>query len=569
VERDVAEEAPRVGVFVCHCGINIGGVVDVPDVVEFAASLPGVAYAERNLYTCSQDTQQKITHTILEHRLNRVVVASCTPRTHEPLFQDTLRQAGLNPHLFEMANIREQDAWVHRSAPQTATAKAKGLVSMAVAKAQRLAAIQRGTLPVQPGAMVIGGGLAGMTAALSIAAQGCDVTLVERAPVLGGNLRHIHVRLNGEDPQALLAETIRRVESDARITAYLESEIEEVRGYVGQFHTTVRRPNGEAVEVEHGAMLVATGARQRTPVAYGYGQLEGVLTQRELELRLANQTEDADPPTTGDVVMIQCVGSRDESHPYCSRVCCTEAIKNALAIKRRSPSSRVTILYRDLRSYGFREALYRQARLAGVRFLPFDAARPPEVRQAQGRLEVRVVSPPESTERRLSADLVVLSAGIEAEPGNAALSRQLKLPLNKDGFFLEAHVKLRPVDFAAEGVFLCGMAHSPRSLDETIGQAKAAAVRAVGLLTKKELTATPIIASVNPRLCAGCGVCVEVCPFGARRLDPERGIAEVVSVLCQGCGACVAACPNKASQQKGFDFQQVGAMLDAALLAEG
>jgi heterodisulfide reductase subunit A len=342
-----------------------------------------------------------------------------------------------------------------------------------------------------------------------------------------------------------------------------------VRGYVGQFHTTLRRPNGEAVEVEHGAMVVATGARQRTPITYGYGELEGVLTQRELELRLAEQGGGVKLPSAGNVVMIQCVGSRDEGHPYCSRVCCTEAIKNALAIKRQSPASSVTILYRDLRSYGFREGLYRQARLAGVRFLPFDAARPPEVRQAQGGLEVRLVSPPQAEACRLSADLVVLSAGIEAEPGNVALSRQLKLPLNKDGFFLEAHVKLRPVDFAAEGVFLCGMAHSPRSIDETVGQARAAAIRAVGLLTKKELTATPIIASVNPRLCAGCGVCVEVCPFGARRLDLERGIAEVVSVLCQGCGACVAACPNKASQQKGFDFQQVGAMLDAALLAEG
>jgi heterodisulfide reductase subunit A len=471
----------------------------------------------------------------------------------------------LNPHLFEMANIREQDAWVHRASPDAATSKAKGLVRMAVAKAQRLAAIQRGTMPVQPSALVIGGGLAGMTAALSIAAQGCEVTLVEREPELGGNLQHIRIGTRAGDPQALLRDTIRRVIDEPRIAVYTSGRIEEVSGYVGQFRTRLRAAEGETVEVEHGAIVVATGARQMTPSTYGYGRLAGVLTQRELEAQL----ESVAAPAPADIIMIQCVGSREDAHPYCSRVCCTEAIKNALAIRRRSPSTRVTILYRDLRSYGFREELYRQARLAGVRFLPFEAAAPPEVRQGAGRLEVRVVSPPEPSPRTLPADLVVLSAGIEPEPGNADLSRLLKLPLNREGFFLEAHVKLRPVDFAAEGIFLCGMAHSPRSMDETIGQARAAAVRAVGLLTKKELTATPITASVDPRLCAACGVCVDVCPFGARRIDPEQGIADVVAVLCQGCGACVAACPNKASQQKGFDFQQVGAMLDAALMAEG
>ena len=560
-ERDVSQEPARVGVFVCHCGINIGGVVDVPDVVEYAKGLPGVVYAERNLYTCSQDTQEKITATVREQGLNRVVVASCTPRTHEPLFQDTIRQAGLNPHLFELANIREQDAWVHRTAPQTATEKAKGLVHMAVAKAARLRPIQRGTLDVQHQALVIGGGLAGMTAALSIAAQGFPVYLVEKSAKLGGHLHHIFTGLNGSDPQRVLRDTVRRVRDDPRITVLLESELVEVSGYVGQYRSVVQLQDGSRTELEHGVIVVATGGQEIRPTSYGYGDLPGVITQRELEASFASP---ASYPLSS-VVIIQCVGSRDEDHPYCSRVCCSQAIKNALEIKRRSPATPVAVLYRDIRSYGFRERLYREARRAGVMFLQYDPVQPPQVSRSSGGLKVRVVVQPEGEVIELDAGQVVLSAGIEAGPGNAALSRLLKLPLTAEGFFLEAHVKLRPVDFAADGVYLCGLAHSPRAMDETIAQAQAAAVRAVALLAKKELTATPIIATVNPRLCSACGLCVEVCPYGARRLEPGMTYAQVVDVLCQGCGACVVACPNKASQQKGFEFTQVGAMLEAAL----
>jgi heterodisulfide reductase subunit A-like polyferredoxin len=573
-ERDISEEEPRVGVFVCHCGINIGGVVNVPDVVEYAKQLPGVVYAERNLYTCSQDTQEKITATVLEQGLNRVVVASCTPRTHEPLFQDTIRQAGLNPHLFELANIREQDAWVHRGDHEVATDKAKQLVSMAVAKAKRLKPIQRGTLDVQHQALVIGGGLAGMTAALSIAAQGFPVYLVERQAQLGGNLRHLYVKCEGSDPQTLLAQTIERVSNEPRITVLLETEVVEIGGYVGQYRTSVRSSDGAQQDLMHGVVVVATGGQEIVPRSYGYGKLTGVLTQRELEQALQTQppgklellTHGNKVPET--IAMIQCVGSRDEDHPYCSRVCCSEALKNALEIKQRSPKTRVVIFYRDLRSYGFRERLYREARRAGVVFLKFDAETPPDVSALpgeSGKLLVQVPLQPEGKVVRLETDLVVLSAGIEAEPGNEMLSRLLKLPLTAEGFFLEAHVKLRPVDFAADGVYLCGLAHSPRNMDETIAQAQAAAVRAVALLAKKELTATPIIATVNPRLCSACGLCVEICPYNARRLEPGMAYAEVVDVLCQGCGACVVACPNKASQQKGFEFSQISAMLEAAL----
>ncbi|MDD2695208.1 MAG: FAD-dependent oxidoreductase [Anaerolineales bacterium] len=559
-ERDVSQEEPRVGVFVCHCGINIGGVVNVPEVVEHASQLPGVVYAERNLYTCSQDTQEKITAKVLEHNLNRVVVASCTPRTHEPLFQDTIRQAGLNPHLFELANIREQDAWVHRSDPASATQKAKGLVSMAVSKASRLKPIQRGTFDVQHQALVIGGGLAGMTAALSIAAQGFPVYLVERQPQLGGHLRHIFTGFDGSDPQQVLQATLRRVADEPRISLLLESEVVEVSGYVGQFTSKVRDQQGNLQELSHGVIVVATGGQEIPTQAYGYGQLEGVLTQRELEAHLKE-----DAGADRDTVMIQCVGSRDDDHPYCSRICCSQAIKNALEIKRRDQQRPVTILYRDIRSYGFRERLYQEARRAGVIFLQYDPDQPPQVTRQEEGLGVQVIVQPDNMPVTLRAGQVVLSTGIEAEPGNEALSRLLKLPLTAEGFFLEAHVKLRPVDFAADGVFLCGLAHSPRGMDETIAQAQAASVRAVALLAKKELTATPIIATVNPRLCSACGLCVEICPYGARRLEPGMSHAEVIAVLCQGCGACIVACPNKASQQRGFEFLQVSAMIDAAL----
>ncbi len=564
-ERDVSQEPPRVGVFVCHCGINIGGVVNVPEVVAFAKELPGVVYAERNLYTCSQDTQEKITRVVAEQGLNRVVVASCTPRTHEPLFQDTIRAAGLNRYLFELANLREQDSWVHRGSPEIATRKAKQLVAMAVGKARRLKPLQRGTFDVEASALVIGGGLAGMTAALSISGQGFPVTLVEKEACLGGHLRHIRTGLDGSDPQALLNELITCISADPRITVLLETQVVEVRGYVGQYRTVVEDRQTVRREISHGAIVVATGGQEIQPTDYGYGSLSNVLTQREFETHLAVTNRQDPQGLPKSVVMIQCVGSRDEQHPYCSRVCCTQALKNALALKALDPCTQVTILYRDLRTYGFRERLYTQARQQGVLFLQYDPQEKPVVLHRPDGLEVDVIVQPEGHAITLPADVVVLSAGIEPEPGNEALSQLLKLPLTAEGFFLEAHVKLRPVDFAADGVFLCGLAHSPRAIDETIAQAQAASIRAVALLSKPQLTATPIIASVNPRLCSACGVCVEICPYGARRLEPGAPYAKVIDVLCQGCGACIVACPNKASQQRGFEFLQIAAMIDEAI----
>jgi heterodisulfide reductase subunit A-like polyferredoxin len=606
-ERDVSDELPRVGVFVCHCGINIGAVVDVPDVVAYAASLPGVVYAEHNLYTCSQDTQERIRERIEEHDLNRVVVASCTPRTHEPLFQETLRGAGLNPHLFHMANIREQVSWVHRADHASATEKARELVRMAVARAERLHAIAHATFDVDHRALVIGGGLAGMTAALSVAEQGFGVTLVEREPFLAGNLRHILIGLpsprsspgetesmapvpqpvypsapaarEGEatDPQKLLQRTIEAVAANPRMTVLTGAEVTEVSGYVGQYRTTVRRADGMQEEIQHGVIILATGARQIAPADAGreylYGDHPGIVTQRELEQMLVTWQQSGPtragaeaPALPRRVVMIQCVGSRDEAHPYCSRICCTEAIKNALALKGLSSEIEVIVLYRDLRTFGFKERYYQEARRQGVVFLQFDVTQKPQVSAAHGvgsSLRVSVAVQPENEPFSWQADLVVLSAGIEPNDDNKVLARLLKVPLNEDGFFLEAHTKLRPLEFAADGVYLCGMAHSPRFLDETIAQAQGAAIQAVKLLSRRQLEATPIVATVNPRLCVACGLCVEVCPYGARVLEPGAPTAEVIEVLCQGCGACVTACPNKASQQRGFEVAQIHAMLDS------
>jgi len=576
-ERDVSEELPRVGVFICHCGINIGSVVDVPQVVEYAAGLPGVAYAERNLYTCSQDTQERIRERIEEYGLNRVVVASCTPRTHEPLFQETVRAAGLNPHLFAMANIREQDSWVHRDNPQKATEKAKELVRMVVAKARKLRPIARSTFEVNHRALVVGGGIAGMTAALSIAEQGFPVTLVEREAELGGNLRHIYTALPNEqltmtndqrgDPQALLRRTIEAVSANPLISILTGAEIVDVSGYVGQFRTTVQLAAGAQEEIQHGAVVVATGAQQIEPREYLYGKDPCVLTQRELEEQIMHHVSRI--KSCKSVVMIQCVGSRDDEHPYCSRICCTEAIKNALAIKEQNPDADVTILFRDIRTFGFKERYYREARQQGVVFVRYEPERKPVVQIANSKLQITAWDMSLGEEIVLHPDLLVLSAGIEPNAKNEALAQLFKVPLNEDGFFLEAHVKLRPLDFAADGVYLCGLAHSPRFVEESIAQARGAAVRAVGLLSRDELDATPIVASVNPRLCAACGLCVEICPYDARVLEPGAPYAEVIEVLCQGCGACIAACPNKASQQKGFETVQVYGMIDALTVAEG
>jgi heterodisulfide reductase subunit A len=556
-EITVLGQPPRIGVFVCHCGINIGGVVDVPTVMKYAETLPNVVYAERNLYTCSSDTQERIKEKVKEHNLNRVIVASCTPRTHEPLFQETIQEAGLNRYLFEMANIRDQCSWVHMRHPEEATEKSKDLVRMAVAKARLLAPLQRHPLNITRRGLVIGGGIAGMNAALALAAEGFETYIVEREPALGGFVRNIHYTLDGNDAQAYLQTLIHRVQSHPLIHPYLGVEIKDIAGYVGNFTTTLIAADGTQTQLEHGVVVVATGAQEHHPSEYLYGEHPQVVTQSELEQRLVNGEGGA----LQNVVMIQCVGSRTASRPYCSRVCCGEAVKNALKIKAQNPDANIYILYRDMRTYGLAEDHYQKAREAGIVFLRYDEDQKPVVRvNAQpndDRLEVSLFDLILHEPLLLDADLIVLSVPITPPADNSQLAQMLKVPLNDDGFFLEAHVKLRPVDFATEGVFVCGMAHGPKSIEETIAQANAAVSRACTILTKDVLEAEGTVAFVNERRCSGCGACVSVCAYNAIELNDEKKIAQVNTALCKGCGACTATCRSSAIDLNGFTNEEL------------
>ncbi len=571
-EREVKGEEPRVGVFVCHCGTNIGGVVNVPAVVEYAKTLPNVVYAENNLYTCSNDTQDLIREKIAEHGLNRVVVASCTPRTHEPLFRNTLRETGLNPYLFEMANIRDQCSWVHMHEPEKATQKSKDLVRMAVAKARLLEPLTKRSVKITKSALVIGGGLAGMTASLLLAEQGYDAYLVEREKELGGNLRHIRYLFNGESPQDELIRLRARVFQNNRIHFFTGATVENIDGTIGDFHTKISA-NGHRAEITHGVVIVATGAKEYQPKEYLYGQDERVLTQRQLEERLASgdaflTANECGPKT---VVMIQCVGSRDEGRPYCSRVCCSQAIKNALMIKNVSPETYVYILYRDIRTYGFKESYYTEARKKGVIFIRYEEASKPEVSANGHGLKVAVVDQTLGMPLTVSADLVVLSAGIHPHESNHEIAQFLKVPLNSEGFFLEAHMKLRPVDFMTDGVFLCGLAHSPKTIEESILQAQAAASRAATILSQDSIEMEANISEVVDENCDGCAYCVDTCPFKAITLleymwkGSIKKVVDANETICKGCGCCEATCPKKGVFVRGFTLDQIEAQIHAAL----
>jgi len=563
-EEDVSGEEPRIGVFVCHCGINIGGVVDVPQVVEHVEKLPNVVYAEHNLYTCSQDTQERIREKIKEFKLNRVVVASCTPRTHEPLFRETVREAGLNAYLFEMANIRDQCSWVHMHEPEEATEKAKDLVRSVVAKARLLKPLPKPSISVTPVGLVIGGGLSGMTAALDLAEQGFDVHLVEKEKDLGGHLRHIHFVLGPYDPLKVLRATIKGVEENERIHVHPDSEVVNVEGYVGNFRATVSR-NGEESEIESGVIIIATGASEYKPTEYFYGIDDKVVTQTELEERLSRGEFDAK-----DVVMIQCVGSRNGKNPNCSRICCAEAIKNSLKIKELSPRSEVYVLYKDIRTYGFMEEAYRNAAAKGVLFIRYDDEAHIKVTRESGNLKVRVWEPVMEMWLPIEPDLLVLSAAVVPNPENERIARMLKVPLTKDGFFLEAHMKLRPVDFATEGIFQCGLAHSPKLIEESLAQASAVAARAATILSKGALEVEGATASVDEDLCSGCRVCESLCEYNAIEIREVNGKmrAHVLEALCKGCGVCGSACPTGAISMLHFTDEQIIAQVKAALREE-
>jgi heterodisulfide reductase subunit A len=565
-EKDVSEEEPRIGVFICHCGINIGGVVNVPEVAEYAKTLPNVVYAENNLYTCSQDTQERIKAMVKEHNLNRVVVAACSPRTHEPLFQETIREAGLNKYLFEMANIRDQCSWVHRDHPEEATQKARELVKGAVAKARLIQPLKELTIPVIAKGLIIGGGIAGMTTALELANQGFESFLIEKSDKLGGNAWRVHYTLDGKDIPELLNEMIEKVGQNELIHLYKNTEIKEVSGYIGNFKTRVSI-EGEEKILEHGVIIVATGGSEYQPSQYLYGENERVITQLELEEKLATGALKAG--MFNNVVMIQCVGSRTEERPYCSKVCCSQAVKNALKIKEINPSANIYIYYKDMRTYGVKEELYRRARNLGVTFIRYTDENKPEVTGDSERIEVKAFDSVLNEDLLIKPDLVILSAGIVPNKDSEALAKMLKVPLNQDGFFLEAHVKLRPVDFATDGIFVAGLAHSPKPIEESISQALAAAGKAAIPLSKGLVSAEPIVSSVNDAKCFGCGLCELICPFAAIRLVPRDGVnkAETIPASCKGCGLCAASCPKQAISMGHFRSEELTAQVEALVSA--
>lgn len=565
-ERDTFGEEPRIGVFVCHCGSNIGGFLNVPGVAEYARTLPNVVHAEDNLYTCSQDSIKLITQRVQEHDLNRVVVASCSPLTHAPLFQDSIRAAGLNPYLFEMANIRNQCSWVHSDDWEVATTKATELVRMAVARAALLESRPTVDVPVQRAALVVGGGVAGMTAALSLAEGGFPVSLVEKEAELGGNLRYVFTTLPGDgrekDPQSVLSKLIEKVRADSNIVVHQESQVVGTAGFAGNFTSTIRHTDGSHDEISHGVTILATGAQEYRGTEHGYGTDSRIITQQEFEFILANRQSEIS--SLKSLVMILCVGPAEQ---FCSRICCTVAIKNALALKEIKPDAQITILYKDIRTYGFKERLYTMARERGVIFVHYDNENSPQVSAGEDAiLSVRAWDPNLQRSLVLQPDLLVLAMPVVPGPDIQDMSTLFKVPMDADGFFMEAHVKLRPVDFATSGVFMAGMAHYPKLLDETMIQAQAAAARAARVLSLDTLTAGGRVAVVDESLCTGCLTCVRVCPFGVPKIQPNltgvgniMGAAHIEPAVCQGCGSCAAECPARAIQLMHYTDAQMTA----------
>ncbi len=555
----------RIGIFICHCGTNIGGFLDVKALVEYAKGLPNVAFSKDNLFTCSEAGLNDIKEAIADHKLNRVVVASCTPRTHEPLFRNTCKEAGLNPYLFEFVNIREQCSWVHMKETEKAKEKAKDLIRMGVARARLLSPGKEVEVEVIPAALIIGGGIAGITSALSLADRGFEVTLVEREGRLGGLLRDLYkIYPTQEDALKFVGAKIEEVQKNRNIEVLTSATVEEVKGFVGNYDITVSH-EGRRVPFKAGVIIVATGAEEFKPLGlYGYDG-EKIVTQLELEQMLKGGGLKAN-----NIVMIQCVGARDEERNYCSRICCMTALNNAMIISERNPEAQVFILYRDMQTYGtLYEDLYRKAREEGIIFVRYSPQKPPLVDKGV----VRVFDEFLGEELRLPYDLLVLSTPMVAHPDSKELAKMLKVPIDEYGFFLEAHVKLRPVDFAVDAIYLCGSAHWPASVSESIVQAYGAASRASTLLSTKMACAEAITAFIDEELCRGCGKCEEACEFGAIQMLESEWLAgtkiltaRVNEVMCKGCGVCAAICPVRAITMKHFTSNQILAQIEAANL---
>jgi len=565
--RDVSDEEPKVGVFVCACNGELAAV-GVPALVAWAEGLPGVALARAVADGCAAEGQAVIRETIEAEGLNRVVVAGCSQRLYAAEFEGLMHSAGLDPRLLARVNLREQVVYPHRGNGVDLGAKSRSLVGMAVAGLRAMAGVEQlgrgGGQARTRRAVVVGGGAAGLTAGLALARLGIPVELVEREGELGGQWRQIHDQADGSDPQAALVGLIEAVEAEAGIRVHRRAEVVRSEGGPGRYRSVIREAGGEqAVEhsVEHGVLVVATGGGPAGTEEYLYGQDPRVLTQRELEGQMAEGTL----ARVQTVVMVQCVGSREPERPYCSRVCCTQAVKNALKLKALRPEVNVYVLYREVRTYGFREAYYEAARDAGVVFLRYELPDKPQVTAQAGGLGVSLVEPVTGQRVSLQADLLVLSVGIEAGAGSE-LAGALGVSLNEDGFFREEHPKMKPLDLGKEGLYVAGLAHSPRFLEETVAQAQGAAMRAAAYLAPAEVAGRPAAVWVNERLCSFCGLCVAACPYEARVMNYDTRVADVDYGLCQGCGVCAVVCPNKATLQKTFEHKQLMAALDMALI---
>ncbi len=556
-EINVVGERPKIGVFVCDCGSNINGVVDCPDVTEYAKTLPYVEFADESLYACSQDAQDKMVAYIKEKGLNRVVIAACTPKTHEPLFQETLKNAGLNKYLFEMTNIRNHNSWVHKNNPELATQKAKDLVRMAVAKAALAEPLAEEKISVNDSVLVVGGGLAGMTTARSLATQGYDTHIIEKKDILGGEAVKLFKTAQGEDVGEKLAALVKEIENNDKITVHTDTTLENVEGFVGNFKSVLKTKD-KTSELEHGVAILATGAKSSIPTEYGYGEDDRVIKTLDLDKMLKEKDAKLDAVETA--VFIQCVGSREPSRPYCSRVCCTHSIDNAIELKTGKPDMDVFILYRDIRTYGERELLYKKAREMGVIFIRYEVDKKPVVSITKDAVTITLNDHVLNTPVTIEADLLTLAAAIEPRR-DETLANFFKVPLNDEGFFVEKHAKLGPAEFATDGVFVAGSGHYPKPINEAITQGRAAASRALTLLAKKDnLFTSGIIASVDPEKCSACGVCVSICPYSAPGFMAEgrfAGLADVNAVLCKGCGLCVASCRSGALHLRGFDTNQI------------